>query len=142
LSTKYLTKGPEETAAFARGLAEKGAFKKGSVIRLHGDIGCGKTTFVRGFVSFWDPDELVTSPTFTIINEYGGDKVRVVHADLYRLSSPDEVRDTGLEDQIAAGDYSFIEWPERLGSPGAGAAINIRFSMGEKENERWIEIES
>lgn len=141
MNTKFLSRKPEDTAAFARELAEKNAFQKGSVVHLYGDIGSGKTTFVRGFVSFWDPDELVTSPTFTIINEYGGDKVRILHADLYRLGSTDEVRDTGLEDQIARSDYSFIEWPDRSRELTGPGAVNIRLSMGEGENDRWIEMD-
>lgn len=141
MSTRILSRKPEDTALFARGLAENGAIKKGAVIHLYGDIGCGKTTFVRGFVSYWELQDLVTSPTFTIINEYGNERVKILHADLYRLGSADEVRDTGLEDQIARSDFSFIEWPDSARPLTGPDVVNIRLSMGEGENDRWIETD-
>lgn len=138
MSTEFLSRGPEDTASFARGLAEKGSLGKGSVVHLHGGIGCGKTTFVKGYVSFWELDSLVTSPTFTIINEYVNDRIRILHADLYRLGNTEEVRETGLEDQMARSDLSFIEWPGNAKALTGPGAVNIRFSMGDKENERSI----
>ena len=101
----------QETIEAGRVLAQ--SLRPGHIVLLHGDLGAGKTAFVRGIAAGLglDPDE-VTSPTFTIVQEYRG-PVTLQHVDLYRLSSR-EVSDLGLED-LAAGDTVLaIEWAERL----------------------------
>ena len=90
------------------------SLQAGDIVLLYGDLGAGKTAFVRGLAAGLDidPDE-VTSPTFTIVQEYRGRRLALQHVDLYRLSPP-EVADLGLED-LAAGDTVIaVEWAERL----------------------------
>ena len=77
-----------------------------------------------------------TSPTFTIINEYANASVRILHADLYRLRTPDELRDIGIEDEIANSDVSFIEWPGNAWSFPIPWTARLYFSMGDGENEK------
>lgn len=92
----------------------------GAVLLIYGDLGTGKTVFVRGLAQGleFSPDE-VSSPTFTIVQEYHGGRLPLYHVDLYRLASPD-VDDLGLED-IAADGVLAVEWAERLPRPIHGA---------------------
>ena len=107
-----VTNSEEETAALARELA--GRLKPGDVVLLSGNLGAGKTAFVRGLASGLgiDPDE-VSSPTFTLVHEYRGGRLTLYHADLYRLerAATDEL---GLEEMGVADGVLAIEWPDRL----------------------------
>jgi tRNA threonylcarbamoyladenosine biosynthesis protein TsaE len=106
-----------ETAAVARELAA--ALRAGDVVLLYGDLGAGKTAFVKGLAEGLaiSRDE-VTSPTFTLMQEYRGGRVPLFHVDLYRLDDPREIDDLGL-DELAAQGVLAIEWAEKL---DAGAA--------------------
>ena len=110
----------------------------GSVVLLHGDLGAGKTAFVRGLArgAGVPPDE-VSSPTFTIVQEYAGTRTTVYHVDLYRLS-PAEIEDLGLDDLIDSGGVVAIEWAERWpGRPRRGIEVHIEHGGGD---ERRIQI--
>jgi tRNA threonylcarbamoyladenosine biosynthesis protein TsaE len=110
-SIDVVTKSDEETAALGARLAQE--LRAGAVIHLFGDLGAGKTVFVRGLAQGLglDPDE-VSSPTFTLIQEYRGGRVTLYHVDLYRLEGA-EVRDLGL-DALTADGVLAIEWANRL----------------------------
>jgi tRNA threonylcarbamoyladenosine biosynthesis protein TsaE len=114
----------EETRAIAARLARN--LRPGSVLLLSGDLGAGKTAFVRGLAEGLglSADE-VTSPTFTLVHEYRGGRLPLVHVDLYRLDSAD-LAEIGLDDDLAAAGVVAVEWPERLGRPVPGA---IRISI-------------
>ncbi len=119
-----VTRSEQETVDFARNFA--GRLQPGAVVLLVGDLGAGKTTFVRGLALGLglDPD-VVSSPTFTLIQEYRGHP-SLYHVDLYRLQGA-EVNDLGLE-ELAAGDAVVaIEWAEKLTDTPAGA-IEVRFA--------------
>ena len=109
------------------------------MVLLYGELGAGKTAFVRGFVAGVGiaPDE-VTSPTFTVIQQYGGDDARVYHVDLYRLAA-DEVEDLGLEELPEHGGLVCIEWAERLPRPIMGA-VSVRITDLE-DDARELTIE-
>lgn len=103
----------EETAAFAGRLAPE--LRGGDVLCLHGDLGAGKTTFTRSLVRALGSPAPVSSPTFTLIHEYNGGRLPVVHVDAYRLSGPDEGEDIGLSEYLRRNDsVMVIEWPERI----------------------------
>jgi tRNA threonylcarbamoyladenosine biosynthesis protein TsaE len=113
-----------ETRAIAAALASR--LSAGDVLLLHGDLGSGKTAFVRGLAAGLggDPDE-VTSPTFTLVHEYRGGRLPIVHVDLYRLDGID-LDDVGLDEALARAGIVAIEWAERLTRPGTGAIrVNI-----------------
>lgn len=110
----------------------------GTLILLHGDLGAGKTAFVRGLARGVGvvPEE-VSSPTFTIVQEYAGARTTVYHVDLYRLS-PAEIEDLGLDDLIGSGGIVAIEWAERWpGRPQRAIEVHIEHGGGD---ERRINI--
>jgi tRNA threonylcarbamoyladenosine biosynthesis protein TsaE len=118
-----LTHSERETGAVGREMGPR--LSPGSVVLLFGDLGAGKTAFVRGLAEGLGarPDD-VSSPTFTIMQEYRGGRLPLFHVDLYRLDDPREVDDLGL-DEIAAGGVLAIEWAEKLPQPVADA-ITVR----------------
>ena len=117
------TRSEDETVAFARRFALR--LQPGTVVLLCGDLGAGKTTFVRGLALGLGLDpEAVSSPTFTLIQEYRGPR-SLCHVDLYRLQGA-EVEDLGLEELAAGNAIVAIEWAEKLREIPAGA-IEVRF---------------
>lgn len=114
-----------ETRAIAAALAP--TLMPGSVILLSGDLGAGKTAFVRGLAAGLglDPDE-VTSPTFTIVHEYRGGRLPLIHVDLYRLDRA-ELDDVGLDQDLAEQGVTAVEWAERL-TRGIADAIAVRIA--------------
>ena len=119
--TEILSRSEEETSAAGERLAA--ALKPGDVVLLFGDLGAGKTAFVRGLAEGLgiDPDE-VSSPTFTLLHEYRGGRLRLYHADLYRLDAA-AAEDLGLDEAGAADGVLAIEWPERLSHEIPGAVV-------------------
>lgn len=110
--TARQTTSEAETMRLARALAE--TLGAGAVVLLHGDLGAGKTAFVRGMALGLGVDvEQVSSPTFTLVHEYRGGRVPLYHADLYRLPDGVSIEDLGL-DEIGQDGVLAIEWPERL----------------------------
>jgi tRNA threonylcarbamoyladenosine biosynthesis protein TsaE len=104
---------PAET--FAHGEAVAAALSSGAVLALRGDLGAGKTHFVKGVAAGLgaDPHE-VTSPTFTLVNEYMGGRMPVFHFDLYRLESADELVRIGFDDYLAEDGVVIIEWADKF----------------------------
>ena len=126
-----------ETVAVGHRLAER--LSAGAVVLLSGELGTGKTAFVRGLALGLgiDPDQ-VSSPTFTLIQEYRGGRLLLYHADLYRLVTR-EAEDLGLEELADAGGVLAIEWPDRLHRVPEGAiAVRIQHRPGDT---RLIEID-
>ena len=113
------TRGEQETAAVGRELAR--TLEPDAVVLLSGDLGAGKTAFVRGLAEGLgiDPQE-VSSPTFTLVQEYRGGRLTLFHVDLYRLR-PVDVDDLGLEEITRSGGVTAIEWPDRLPRRFGGA---------------------
>ena len=128
--TKTLTTSSEaETAAAGRELAR--TLSPGSVVLLIGDLGAGKTAFVRGLAEGLGVDPAdVSSPTFTLIHEYGGGRLPLFHVDLYRLNDAREIEDLGLE--MADEGVLAIEWAEKLPRVVPGAiAVRIEHRDGD-----------
>lgn len=130
------TRSEEETHALAREIAR--TLSPGDVLLLSGELGAGKTAFVRGLAAGLgiDPDE-VSSPTFTLIHEYRGGRLALYHADLYRLERA-AAEDIGLEETGAADGVLAIEWPERLSHALPGSR-EIRFEIVDDQTRR-IEV--
>ena len=113
------SEGEEQTIAFGEQFATR--LHRGDVVVLNGELGAGKTEFVKGICRFLAVDDLVTSPTFSIINQYAGqtpegESVKIYHVDLYRIESPDELAEVGFDDMVFAHDaVKLVEWPEKAG---------------------------
>lgn len=106
----FISRSPEETRRIARELL--GGQSRRALLALHGELGAGKTCFVQGLAAALGIADAVTSPTFTIVNEYRG-RLPLYHIDLYRLSGPDELFALGLDEYLEAEAVIAIEWAER-----------------------------
>lgn len=116
---RYVTHSPEETEALGAALAAR--LRPGTVIAYTGGLGAGKTAFTRGLARGLGYTDSVTSPTYTIVNEYLGGKMPLFHFDMYRLSSSDELWDIGWEDYLDRGGVCAVEWSENVSDAMVGA---------------------
>ena len=103
---------PAATEALGERLG--GAAQRGAVIALSGDLGAGKTQFVKGLSRGLGSPARVHSPTFTLVNEYAGGRLRLFHLDLYRLETPAQILSAGIEEFLSPDGVAVIEWAERL----------------------------
>lgn len=117
--------------------------KVGSIICLTGDLGVGKTEFVKGFAKGVGVDDYVTSPTFTIINEYNG-RMPVYHFDVYRINSVEEMYETGYEEYFFGEGVSIIEWADLIQEiiPEENITVHISKDLSEGLNFRSISIKT
>ena len=138
-SEQFITRSPEETEALGARLA--GALEPGAVVAFTGDLGAGKTAFVRGLARGLGIRDRVTSPTFTIVNEYEGGRLPLFHFDLYRLGCADELFDIGWEDYLARGGVCAVEWSERMEELLEPGTIRVDLRRGEDESRRVITVE-
>ena len=136
---QYITHSPDETRALGRTLAQ--ALQGGAVVAFTGDLGAGKTAFVSGMAEGLGIEERVTSPTFTIVNEYEGGRLPLFHFDIYRLGSADELFHIGWEDYLARNGVCAVEWSENVDEALDGDTIRVDISRGEDDNTRIITIE-
>ena len=109
---EFITHSPEETEKIGEALAKK--LQPGTILAYRGDLGAGKTAFTRGLARGLGCKELVTSPTYTIVNEYLGGRLPLFHFDMYRLASSDDLWDIGWEDYLARGGVCAVEWSENV----------------------------
>ena len=109
---EFFSNSPEQTEAIGAALAEK--LSAGTVIAYKGDLGAGKTAFTRGLARGLGITEPVTSPTYTIVNEYLSGQIPLFHFDMYRLSCADELFDIGWEDYLERGGICAVEWSENV----------------------------
>ena len=135
----YLTYNEAETEALGARLAA--ALSPGAVVAYRGDLGMGKTAFTRGLARGLGYPGRVTSPTFTIVNEYEGGRLPLFHFDLYRLGSADELFDIGWEDYLARGGVCAVEWSERMEELLEPGTIRVDLRRGEDEDRRVITVE-
>jgi len=134
------TKTPEETARAGEELAEQLLkSEKKYFVALYGDLGAGKTVFVRGFTGIASPGSRVKSPTYTIVNEYRKGKTPVFHFDLYRIGSTDELDGFGFDEYVENG-LCIAEWSENLGDMLPENTIRVIIEKN-GESERTITID-
>ena len=138
-SQRFITNSPEETEALGARLAR--ALEPGAVVAFTGDLGAGKTAFVRGLARGLGVQDRVTSPTFTVVNEYEGGRLPLFHFDLYRLGCADELFDIGWEDYLARGGVCAVEWSERMEELLEPGTIRVDLRRGEDEDRRVITVE-
>ena len=120
---QFITKSPEETERLGERLGK--TLRVGEVIAYLGDLGAGKTAFTRGLARGLGISMRVTSPTYTIVNEYTGGRLPLFHFDMYRLASAEELFDIGWEDYLARGGVCAVEWSENV-QDALEAPITVR----------------
>ena len=134
---EYITNSPEETEKVGAALGK--ILAPGAVLAYRGDLGAGKTAFTRGLARGLGITERVTSPTFTIVNEYDSGRLPLFHFDMYRLASSDDLWDIGWEDYLDRGGVCAVEWSENVDDAMENAVYITIHKTGEAS--RRIEIE-
>ena len=132
----YHTNSEAETERVGTSLAA--VLRPGDVVAMAGDLGAGKTVFIRGLARGLGVTGRVTSPTYTIVNEYEG-RLPLFHFDMYRLDGPEELYDIGWDDYLKRGGVCAVEWSERAEGLLPENAVRVRVTA-EDENTRRIEI--
>ena len=133
----YITNSEAETEALGAQIAQ--SLPDGAVLAFYGELGSGKTAFVRGMARGMGIASLVNSPTFTIVNEYLGPR-SLFHFDMYRLGSADELYDIGWEDYLARGGICAVEWSENVEEAFEGDEWIVRFEkLGDSARRITIE---
>ena len=133
----YTTNSPEQTEALGAALAR--VLPAGTILAYRGDLGAGKTAFTRGLARGLGCTDLVTSPTYTIVNEYLGGRLPLFHFDMYRLASSDDLWDIGWEDYLDRNGICAVEWSENVEDAMEGAVSITIEKLG--EDTRRITIE-
>lgn len=136
-SMTVVTHSEKETMSLGARLAER--CTAGTVVAFYGGLGMGKTAFVRGMASVLSPDAVVSSPTFALVNDYGGE-TQFVHFDMYRVSGWEDLETTGFYDYQDAGAILAVEWSENIEAALPADAIRITFQRL-SETEREIVLE-
>ena len=134
----FVSKSVADTEKLAARLAEK--LRGGEVIAFTGSMGMGKTAFTRGLVEALDGGDVVSSPTFALVNEYAA-RLSVQHFDMYRVSGWDDLYSTGFFDYLDTDSVLVIEWSENIDGALPENTIRIDMQKGETETERVITID-
>ena len=133
----FLTNSPAETEKVGAALGS--ILQPGTVLAYRGDLGAGKTAFTRGLARGLGCDEIVTSPTYTIVNEYLSGRIPLFHFDMYRLASSDDLWDIGWEDYLERGGVCAVEWSENVEDALENAVSVTIEKLGEESRRITIE---
>lgn len=133
----YISNNERDTCAFAAEFAKK--LKGGTVVAFIGGLGMGKTAFVRGALQGLNNPSRVSSPTFALVNDYGGNP-QVYHFDMYRVTDEDDLYSTGYFDYLTEYSVLFIEWSENIKECLPMDTIYVKIEKGSSENQRIISI--
>ena len=135
---RFTTRTPSETQALARALGP--LLQSGDVVLLSGDLGAGKTTFVKGVAEALGVREPVTSPSFTIVQEYDG-AVPIAHVDVFRLQRVQELHDLGFE-ELLEGRVVLVEWGDLVAPILPADRVEVTFTIGDDLETRVVEIDA
>ena len=130
---EFITHSPQETEAVGAALGQR--LQPGAVLAYQGDLGAGKTAFTRGLARGLGTAEQVTSPTYTIVNEYLSGRLPLFHFDMYRLTGSDDLWDIGWEDYLDRGGICAVEWSENV-ADALTDAIVIRIEKLDADSRR------
>ena len=138
MAEQFITHSPEETAALAQRMAQD--LKGGEVIAFTGGMGAGKTAFTRGLALGLGAGDVVSSPTFALVNEYRGGRLPLWHFDMYRVESFDALYSTGFFDYLDLGGVLALEWSENIDGALPEGTITITFErLGDESRSITIE---
>ncbi len=132
---KIVTKSEQETENFAKEIGTR--LKGNEIIALYGDLGVGKTAFTRGIASYFGIKNVVTSPTFTLVNEYSASEFKIYHFDMYRIKNLEDLESTGFFDYMYKGVF-IIEWSENIENYLPEGTIKVYIKKNENKSERTI----
>ncbi|NLP31421.1 MAG: tRNA (adenosine(37)-N6)-threonylcarbamoyltransferase complex ATPase subunit type 1 TsaE [Clostridiales bacterium] len=138
MTKKIISKSEKQTEELGLKLAEE--LKPGTVIALIGDLGSGKTALTKALAKGLGIEEQVTSPTFTIIQEYSGGRLPLYHFDVYRLEGEEDMYELGYEDYFYGDGVCVVEWADRIKELLPKNTIYINIDYGSQENERIYNI--
>ena len=133
---EFITNSPIETEKVGEALGR--VLKPGTILAYEGDLGAGKTAFTRGLARGLGAAEQVTSPTYTIVNEYLSGRMPLFHFDMYRLASSDDLWDIGWEDYLERGGVCAVEWSENVADAMEGAITVCIQKCGEESRKITI----
>lgn len=131
---EYISNSPAETEALGEALAAR--LTAGTVVAFTGDLGAGKTAFTRGLARGLGVPDRVTSPTFTIVNEYLGGRLPLFHFDMYRLPDSDALFDIGWEDYLDRGGVCAVEWSEQVADALPEDTVTVSLAR-HPDQESW-----
>ena len=134
---EFITNSPLETENVGEALGK--VLRPGSILAYEGDLGAGKTAFTRGLARGLGATEQVTSPTYTIVNEYLSGRMPLFHFDMYRLASSDDLWDIGWEDYLERGGVCAVEWSENVADAMEDAITVCIQKLGEESRRITIE---
>lgn len=134
---QYISHSESDTAKIAQEIASK--LTPGSVVAFSGGLGAGKTAFVRGALKAFGNDSFVSSPTFALVHDYGGNP-HVYHFDMYRVDGWDDLYSTGYFDYLDGNSVLFIEWSENITSALPDNTVFVDISRGEADDDRLITV--
>ena len=134
---QFITNSPAETESVGAALSK--ILFPGAVIAYRGDLGAGKTAFTRGLARGLGVSDPVTSPTYTIVNEYLGGRMPLFHFDMYRLHSSDDLWDIGWEDYLERGGICAVEWSENVADAMEDAIIITIEKLGDETRRITVE---
>lgn len=134
--TKFISHSAEETVL--KGFEFAALLEHGDIVGLFGDLGSGKTQFVKGICDYFEVKDNVSSPTFIIVNEYSGKNIKINHFDLYRLKNISEFKEIGFDNYTAEKSICLIEWAELADSYLGGNIIKVNFEYGTNASDRII----
>lgn len=135
---EFIIKNEEETRAFGHDLAK--SLKKGSVIAMIGDLGAGKTTLTKYIAEGLGITQTITSPTFTIVQEYKGGRLPLYHFDVYRVNDPDELFEIGCDEYFDGDGVVVVEWADLIYDMLPEHSIVLKIEHGDDENSRTYRI--
>lgn len=134
---EYFSTSPEETERLGEALAKE--LSPGTVVAFFGDMGSGKTVLTRGLARGLHCEESVSSPTFALVHDYGGEPP-LAHFDMYRISTWDELDSTSFYDYIDQGYVLAVEWSENIENALPEDSVRVEFFRGDRDNERRIQV--
>ncbi len=140
MTVEFISMSADETGEYARRFAA--TLQPGDMVSLCGQLGAGKTEFMRGITEFFNCDDQLSSPTFPLLNIYegsmGGEPVTLHHFDLYRINSLPELEGIGFDEYLSSGDFSFVEWADRFPEYAHLYTVTITLEYAGSESRRIV----